>query len=140
MIRVVADTNVFISALLFGGLPAAFLDLAFEGAFLLITSPILLDELDDKLLNKFDLLPSRVDQIRTKFERTCELVSTTPSLCIVKNDPNDDRVLECAIAGRVSYVVTGDRHLLHLNSYGRLETALLKAGDSSYRWRILLHL
>lgn len=47
MIRIVADTNIFISALMFGGLPGAFLDLAFQGSFLLITSPTLLDELDE---------------------------------------------------------------------------------------------
>ena len=46
MTRIVADTNIFISALMFGGLPGAFLDLAFEGSFLLVTSPPLLEELD----------------------------------------------------------------------------------------------
>ena len=49
MIAVVADTNVLISALLFGGLPGSFLDLAFMKAFQLVTSPVLLDELVEKL-------------------------------------------------------------------------------------------
>jgi predicted nucleic acid-binding protein len=48
-----ADTNVLISALLFGGLPGTFLDLAFTKAFQLVTSPPLLDELDGKLRSKF---------------------------------------------------------------------------------------
>lgn len=46
MTRVVADTNIYISALMFGGLPGAFLDLAFAGSFVLVTSSALLDELD----------------------------------------------------------------------------------------------
>jgi len=41
MIRVVADTNIFISALMFGGVPGSFLDLASLGTFLLVTSPVL---------------------------------------------------------------------------------------------------
>jgi putative PIN family toxin of toxin-antitoxin system len=49
MSRVVLDTNVYISALLFGGLPGSLLDLAFVRAFTLIISSPLLDELDEKL-------------------------------------------------------------------------------------------
>jgi putative PIN family toxin of toxin-antitoxin system len=51
--RVVADTNVFISAFMFGGLPGKFLDLALRGKFILVTSSALLDELDEKLRGKF---------------------------------------------------------------------------------------
>ena len=46
MIRVVVDTNVVISALMFGGVPGAFLDLVFLGSVLMLTSHVLLDELD----------------------------------------------------------------------------------------------
>jgi putative PIN family toxin of toxin-antitoxin system len=58
MIRVVADTNVFISALMFGGLPGSFLDLVLLQSVLLVTSPALLDELDEKLRLKFEV-PSK---------------------------------------------------------------------------------
>ncbi len=59
MTRVVADTNVYVSALMFGGLPAIFLDLAFLESFTLVASTALLDELDEKLRLKFGL-PSSV--------------------------------------------------------------------------------
>jgi putative PIN family toxin of toxin-antitoxin system len=117
MIRIVADTNIFISALMFGGLPGSFLDLAFQGSFLLITSPILLDELDEKLRMKFELSPTDADLIRSRLEGISEIVSTATPLAVVKDDPDDDRVLECAIAGRADYIVSGDRHLLKLGSY-----------------------
>ncbi len=55
MLRVVADTNIFISALMFGGLPGSFLDLALLRSILLVTSPELLDELDEKLRLKFEV-------------------------------------------------------------------------------------
>ena len=117
MIRIVADTNIFISAVMFGGVPGAFLDLAFQGSFHLITSPILLGELDEKLRMKFELSPADADLIRSRLEAISQLVSTTATLAVIKDDPDDDRVLECAIAGRADHIVSGDRHLLKLGSY-----------------------
>jgi uncharacterized protein len=117
MTRVVADTNIFISALMFGGVPGSFLDLAFQGFFLLITSSVLLDELDEKLRTKFELSSEDSDQVRGRLEAVSELVNTTETLTVIKDDPDDDRVLECAIAGRADYIVSGDRHLLKLGSY-----------------------
>jgi putative PIN family toxin of toxin-antitoxin system len=114
MIRVVADTNIFISALMFGGVPGIFLDSAFHGSFQLITSPVLLDELAEKLRLKFGLSSDDVDLIRNRMERIADLVSTTTSLSVIKDDPDDDRVLECAVAGRADYIVS---HLLKLGSY-----------------------
>jgi putative PIN family toxin of toxin-antitoxin system len=54
MIRVVVDTNVYISALMFGGLPGEFLGLAFAGGFLAVTSPVLLDELEKSCSSSSD--------------------------------------------------------------------------------------
>ena len=117
MIRVVADTNIFISALMFGGLPGAFLDLAFLPAFTLVTSSVLLDELDEELRLKFGLSSTDAELVRSKLEANADLISTVETLTIVRDDPDDDRVLECAIAGRADYIVSGDRHLLKLGSY-----------------------
>jgi len=74
MIRVVADTNAFLSALLFGGLSGIFLDLALGGSFLLVTSPVLLDELDEKLRLKFKLPAADAALIRAKLESSSEQV------------------------------------------------------------------
>jgi uncharacterized protein len=45
------------------------------------------------------------------------VVSTIKRLAVIVDDPDDDRVLECAIAGRADFIVSGDRHLLKLGSY-----------------------
>lgn len=124
--RVVADTNILVSALLFGGLPAAFLDLAFAGNFQLVTSPTLLDELDEKLRLKFGLSPHDADRIRLRLESSADVVSTTPTLSVIKNDPDDDRVLECAIVGRANTIVSGDRHLLNLTSYEEISIVTVR--------------
>lgn len=117
MTRVVADTNIFISAVMFGGLPGAFLDLAILGAFTLILSAVLLDELDERLRLKFLLDAEDAAVIRAKLESVAELVAPSVVLRVVKDDPDDDRVLECAVTGRADCVVSGDRHLLNLKNY-----------------------
>lgn len=115
--RVVADTNVYISALLFGGLPGKFLDQAFHGDFRLVTSPVLLEELEEKLRVKFDVSPEDVRSIRARLEKRAQVVRPTVNLHIVHDDPDDDRVLECAAAGNADRIVSGDRHLLKLTAF-----------------------
>ena len=126
MSRVVADTNVFISALMFGGLPEKFLDMAFAGRFHLATSPVLLDELEEKLLLKFEVTGQKVAVIRSRFELAFEIVSAVLSLSVIKNDPDDDRVLECAVAARADYIISGDRHLLSLGSYEEIQVITVR--------------
>lgn len=117
MIRVVFDTNVYISALMFGGPPGSLLDLALLQSFLVIISPPLLDELDEKLRLKFEVPAEDTAIIRAKLESIAKIVSPDMVLHVIADDPDDNRVLECAIEGSADYIVTGDRHLLKLGSY-----------------------
>jgi putative PIN family toxin of toxin-antitoxin system len=117
MARVVADTNVFISALMFGGLPGRFLNLALGRQFTLVTSKALLDELDEKLLGKFAVSESDARAIRAKLEANAIVADPDFELNAVPGDPDDNRVLECALAGKADSIVSGDRHLLRMDSY-----------------------
>jgi uncharacterized protein len=117
MIRVVADTNVYISALMFGGLPGTFLELALVGSFVLVTSEALLDELDEKLRIKFGVSSEDAAAIRARLDSTAHIVKPDLALDVVKADLDDNRVLECALAAKADYVMSGDRHLLELSSY-----------------------
>ena len=114
MKRVVADTNVLLSALLFGGVPGMFLDLAFLKNFELVTSPILLEELRDKLCGKFKILPDNAERIIERLSAHSEVVDPIIRLAVVLDDPDDDRVLECAQQGIADFIVSGDKHLLLL--------------------------
>lgn len=115
--RVVADTNILISALMFGGLPGTVLDLALVRAFELVTSPVLLEELDERLLEKFKLTPDDAAVIRAKLESVAFLVEPHVALQVIPEDPDDDRVLECAVEGQADCIVSGDRHLVGLKEY-----------------------
>jgi predicted nucleic acid-binding protein len=78
---------------------------------------VLLDELDEKLRLKFLWSKAKADEVREQLEALCDLVSTTNGPNVIVDDPDDDRVLECAIAGGADCIVSGDRHLLKLGVY-----------------------
>jgi uncharacterized protein len=115
--RVVLDTNVYVSALMFGGLPGELVELALLEAFDTIVSPVLLDELDEKLRLKFEVSAEDVSVIRAQIMKVAHLVDPEVTLHVIEYDPDDDRVLECALAGEADAIVSGDRHLLALASY-----------------------
>jgi putative PIN family toxin of toxin-antitoxin system len=115
--RVIADTNVFISALVFGGLPGIFLDLALRRRFTLVTSMVILDELDEKLRGKFAISERDALTIRAKLEGNADMADPNFELNAVPDDPDDNRILECAVAGKADFIVSGDRHLLRIESY-----------------------
>lgn len=115
--RVVLDTNVLISAVLFGGVPRELLWLAVQGRIRPITSAHLLDELEELLREKFGFSHAAAAETRGEFEVLAEVVETTevPKVC---RDPDDDAVLAAAAAGGAAAIATGDRDLLDLGAYG----------------------
>jgi putative PIN family toxin of toxin-antitoxin system len=117
MIRVVADTNIYVSVLMFGGLPGSLVDLGLLRAFTLVVTPPLLDELEDKLQVKFGVSGRDAAGVRARLESAAELVHPRIAIDLIKDDPDDNRVLECAVAGGADYIVSGDRHLLRLKAH-----------------------
>ena len=134
--RVVADTNVLISALMFGGLPGTFLDLALLGKFSLLTSAALLDELDEKLCGKFAISERDAQAIRAKLEGCAEVLRPDFELNAVPDDPDDNRVLECAVAGKADWIVSGDRHLLRMGSYAGMAIVAVREFIEAAGWQL----
>jgi putative PIN family toxin of toxin-antitoxin system len=114
VITVVFDTNIFISAFEFGGVPRDVFLLACAGLFDIRTSKPLLDELSRVLRERFEYPAEEVTEIRQRLERLCTVIEPTERITDC-SDPDDNRVLECAIAAQAGYIVTGDRALLRLN-------------------------
>lgn len=111
--RILLDTNVLVSALLFGGLPRVLLRTAMRGDIALVASPALLDELEDVLVGKFGFGRAIARLTRAEIEALAHLVEPS-GLPRVSRDPDDDEVLAAAVAGRADVIVTGDRDLLAL--------------------------
>lgn len=116
--RVVLDTNVIVSALIFpGGAPEAVYRLGIEGQLQLITSRPLLVELGRVLTTKFGWQRDRAEEAVGQFARLSDLVAPKEAVKEVADDPSDDRVLEAAAAGEADVIVSGDRHLLRLGTW-----------------------
>jgi len=108
---------VYVSALNFGGVPLRLLDMARLGEIRLDVSATVPDEVERVLCEKFRWAPANAKQIRAEIERFANVITPSESLTVVKADPDDDRIVECAAAARSDYIVTGDKHLLMLRSY-----------------------
>ncbi|MDP3722133.1 MAG: putative toxin-antitoxin system toxin component, PIN family [Candidatus Omnitrophota bacterium] len=117
MRRLVLDTNVVVSALLFDGPPAALVRLVVEGELVSLTSPSLLAELQRVLVSKFQYPPSLAELAVTEWRALSEHVEPTVTLAVVAQDPSDNRVLECAVSAHAEAIVSGDKHLLALKSF-----------------------
>ncbi len=117
MNRVVADSNVYVSAIVFGGKPMMLLDLAEEGEIELFTSEQILSETFRILRDKFHHTSDQLEAARLHVATIAKSVTPTEILKVVTLDPDDDRVLECAVAAGATNIVTGDKHLLGLSSF-----------------------
>jgi uncharacterized protein len=116
LVRVVLDTNVLISGIVFGGKPREILEMVINRQLLGISSPVLMAELGDILSKKFGYPKLRVLQVEKKMRKIFHMVHPTKSVNIVR-DNDDNRVLEAAIEGGCEYVVTGDEDVLILEKY-----------------------
>ena len=116
--RVVADTNVLISALLFGGLPEQILLAGLRGEIQLLTSIPLLEELENVLMRKFRFDPKFAKDSCDFIRDVAERVEVISHLNVIKNPEGDNRLLECAVDGKADFVVSGDtKHILPLREY-----------------------
>lgn len=115
--RVVCDTNVYIAAALRGGQAEKIMLLAASGAITLLVSPAILAELGEKLQEKFGWVQEQADFFIETVLLVAEVVEPTITLNVVEDDPDDNRILECASAGGANLIVTYDKHLLRIGQY-----------------------
>ncbi len=120
--RVIIDTNVFVSGVFFRGLPGRILEAWADGVISLVVSPEILDEyrrVGGVLASQFpgvDLVP-----ILTLLTMASEIVLAPTLPEQVCQDPDDDKFVACALASRCSLIITGDRALQRVSGYRELE-------------------
>jgi uncharacterized protein len=132
-VKATADSNIYISALQFRGQPERFLDLARTGAIDLAISAPIIAEIERVLRNKFKWPDDQVRAIEPRLSAFTRRVIPTETLDVVKDDPDDNRILECAKAAGSDYVVTGDDDLLRLGHYAGIQ--IVKVSDFLDRCR-----
>lgn len=119
MIRAVLDSNTIVSGIGWSGPPRAILDAGLAGDFVLLISPVLLDEVRRVLgYPQLRSLPqARVQEILSLLPLVAHVVEPEIEVATIRQDPADNRILECALAGEASHIVSGDDHLLALRTF-----------------------
>jgi len=116
-VKVVFDTNILVSALVFpGGRADAALRRIVEEQDQLIISKAILAELLRVLGSKFSRDSEELAHVAVFLSELALTVKPRRRLQVVKNEP-DNRILECALTGRAEVIVTGDHSLLALGEY-----------------------
>ena len=118
--RAVLDTNVLISGVIATGVPHELLLRGFDHEYQIVVSVETLTEFRDTLLkypDRFQMSESEVQQEVEMIRYFAEFVDPDETITTVEPDPDDDKFLEAAVAGDVDYLVSGDSHLLDIESF-----------------------
>lgn len=107
MTGVVVDSNLYISALIFGGLPQRLLDLLHARGTRLYISKLIIEEVSGTLTGKFRWTKQEAETFLPPLWEGCTLIRSTARLKVCA-DPEDDHVLECAVSAGADYIVTGN--------------------------------
>jgi putative PIN family toxin of toxin-antitoxin system len=120
--RVVCDTNVLISGILFGGPPRRVLQAIIDRHIRGFLCPTIEQEVRRVLARrKFALAPEQVQGVCQALRDLMEMVLAQQTVSAIRQDPTDNAVLACALAAKADCIVSGDRHLLTLGSFRGIE-------------------
>jgi putative PIN family toxin of toxin-antitoxin system len=121
-VKIVLDTNVYVSATLSKGNPYHVLNSAESGENDLYISPFILDEIEDVLnREKIPFNDKNVERFVDKVITIATVVTPDDVPEVIEDDPSDNHILACALEAEAEYVVSGDRHLLELEEYEEVE-------------------
>lgn len=122
MLKVVLDTNIFVSSIFWDkGNPHKTVELALDKTIKVYTSIDILKELEKVLRRDFkepdELIHSQISLVM----EYAELIKVDCRLDVVQDDPDDNKIVECAISAEADFIVTGDPHLLNLKEYKNIK-------------------
>ena len=119
-LKIVFDTNIYISAFLKSGFSRELFNLALLGKIDLFISPPILAELEKKLRKKFKIQELDIQLFSKTVSLITKQIFPTQKIKIIKIDPADNIILECALEAGANLVVSNDKHLLKLKRYQKI--------------------
>jgi uncharacterized protein len=132
-VRIVLDTNVFVSGVFFTGPPYQILSAWHEGVVTLVISPEILAEyqrVTEALMEQFPSINADAILALLRIHADVVLAKELPNS--VSEDPDDDKFLACAVASQTRVVVSGDKHLLRVSGYRDIEVVKPRAFVERY--------
>lgn len=130
--NIVLDTNVWISAMIWGGSPAKIIKAAEDKKICIIASEEIIREINQtlsypRLKQVYEKAGADRQELIETILRIGKLVQATAMINIVCEDPADNKFIECALASEAEYLVSGDKHLLKMGTYKK--TRILSVGE-----------
>lgn len=127
--KVVIDTNIYLSGLIFSDSnPALILDFAQKRKFELYCSDFIIREIRRNLVIKFGYNEMVAEQFIEEILKITKIIIPRRKIDIIKVKKDDNRILECALAAKADYLVTGDKkHILPLKKIA--ETKIISESD-----------
>jgi putative PIN family toxin of toxin-antitoxin system len=126
--RITVDTNVLISALGWNGAEAAVIEMVLDSSLELCLSAQILSEFYRVVkYPKFGFTDREIDGFIGRLLPYVVFISPEQTINIVTADPEDNKIIECAIAGKSNYIISGDKHLLQLCEYEGIK--ILRASE-----------
>lgn len=116
MIRLVPNTNIIISSVFWRGNPFEVIRRGILGEYQLVISAEILDEVVDKLRNKFKFPEESIQELIDILMTYCHIIEVNSKFDVVR-DKKDNKIIECAFDGKADYIVTGDPDLLELKEF-----------------------
>ncbi len=122
MIKACIDTNVWLSGIVFAGIPAEIIQLAMKKKFHVVTSDFILEEVERNLVHKFDVPSKKAKNLIYRISQIADVYQAKGTVNVLPNRNPDNLVLETAWIGRAKYLVSGDRgHLLPLKVFRNIK-------------------
>lgn len=122
--RIVFDTNVYVSAVIFGRLPEKVISMVLARQHHIILSSYIITEVDRILGVKFQAT-AKTKKLFQTMASDAEIVYFEPYLNILDDKP-DNLILETAVTGQADYIVAGDKALLSLKEYKNIQILTIK--------------
>lgn len=116
--RILLDSNVFISAALKGTFSEAIIKLAIKTDFIiLISSEEILKEVEKKLQSKFHWQEFDIRLFINEIRKICHIIEINEKVSVITRDPDDNKILECAVSGNADLIVSADQDLIKLKGF-----------------------
>ena len=113
----VLDTNIYISATFWSGKPYLVIQKAVNQEIITFISQSIIAELRRVLSRDFSIQKEDIDDVIESVLFFTHSIKPKEAVSVIKEDPSDNRILECALACKAEFIVTHDKHLLKLKKY-----------------------
>ena len=117
MPTVTADSNIWVSAFGYGGNPRRLIEMADAGEIRIDISEFIIDEVLRTLRDKFGWSAERLQEAADQMTAIARKVAPSRTVDVLKEDPADNRILECAVDGKADIIVSNNHHLLDLKTH-----------------------